>query len=221
MNTKKLYSLIVILVVLSFAVTAVMITLMPEQVPMHYNAAGEMDRMGSRYENFIFPALAAVSGLIMIALGRSRKVSSGEEKILAATGVFMILLFNVMGIYFMYRAISYTPDASHDIERDVFKLTFIALGVLIVVIGNMMPKIRRNHVSGLRTKWSLASDEVWQKSNRFAGISAVVCGILMIILAAVLSGTAVIISEMVLLLLWAAAGVIASYKYHKKEQQRG
>ncbi len=32
-----------------------------------------------------------------------------------------------------------------------------------------MPKLKRNSIIGLRTKWSLSSDEAWAKSQRFAG----------------------------------------------------
>ena len=38
-------------------VTAIVLKIMPDQVPMHYDAAGNIDRWGSKYENFIFPVI--------------------------------------------------------------------------------------------------------------------------------------------------------------------
>ena len=218
MTTKKLYSIIIILIAIGFAAAAIMILLMPEQVPMHYNASGEVDRMGSKYENLVFPICGAVIGFLFIVICKSRKVASFEEKVLLITGVFVILLFNILGVYFMYKAIVYVPGTALDIDRDVFRLTFIALGVLLVVLGNLMPKFRRNYTAGLRTPWSMSSDSVWQKSNRFAGISAVACGLAMIICAAILTGTANIVVNFLLLALWTIASVIASYRYYKAEK---
>ena len=46
-------------------------------------------------------------------------------------------------------------------------------------LGNVMPKLKRNSLMGLRTKWSLSSDEAWRKSQRFGGITLAVTGILL------------------------------------------
>ena len=218
MTTKRLYSMIVMLIALSFAVTAVLLIFMPEQVPMHYNAVGVMDRMGSKYENLILPVCAAVIGILFAVIGKSRK-HIAEEKILLITGVFLLLFFNVLSIYFMYQAIVYSPGAALDIDRDVARLTFIALGILLIVIGNLMPKFRKNYLFGLRTKWTLASDYVWQKSNRFCGMTAVLCGFAMMLCSAVLSGAANVIVNTALLVAWILASVIASYRYYRAERQ--
>ena len=139
-------------------------------------------------------------------------------RVLKITGIFSLLLFDALGFLFMVKSISYVPGATQDLDSDVYKITFIAIGVLFVLLGNMMPKFRRNHFCGLRTKWSLASDSVWQKSNRFAGISAVICGFAMILLGALFSGTAVIVSNLVLVIVWIVICIAASYKYYKAEQ---
>ena len=49
-----------IISIISIILTAVALQFMPDSVPMHYNAAGEIDRWGSKYENYIFPILIIV-----------------------------------------------------------------------------------------------------------------------------------------------------------------
>ncbi len=44
-----------------------------------------------------------------------------------------------------------------------------------------MPKLKRNSIIGLRTKWSLSSDEAWAKSQRFAGAVTAISGILLLL----------------------------------------
>ena len=52
---KKLYYLCCFIMLISIVGTTIFIALMPDIVPMHYNLQGEINRMGSKYENLIFP----------------------------------------------------------------------------------------------------------------------------------------------------------------------
>ena len=63
---KKGYWVIAALVLLSIVVSVIFISMMPDQVPMHYNAAGQVDRMGSKYENLIFPGAMIFVGIPLI-----------------------------------------------------------------------------------------------------------------------------------------------------------
>ena len=90
------------------------------------------------------------------------------------------------------------------------------IGLFQIVFGNIMPKLRRNSFIGLRTSWSMANDDVWQKSQRFAGISSVVVGILVIIGSIFLSGKISMIFMLILITVWVAICIFFSYKYYKK-----
>jgi uncharacterized membrane protein len=52
------------------------------------------------------------------------------------------------------------------------------MGVLLVALGLVLPRIRRNAWIGFRTPWTLTSDENWARTHRFAGIAMVTGGIL-------------------------------------------
>ena len=69
---KKGYWVIAALVLLSIVVSVVFISMMPDQVPMHYNAAGQVDRMGSKYENLIFPGAMVVIGASLLLAGQKK-----------------------------------------------------------------------------------------------------------------------------------------------------
>lgn len=219
---KKLNTVIFLLIAISFAVIGIMISYMPPEVPTHYNALGEVDGMGSPNTYFIFPAISAVSSLILIPVSKTC-TKPEERKTVQYVTVFSVLLFAVLGIFFSYRALVFNPaSVSPETSNNVFKLTFIILGLLFVFIGNRMPKVRKNPAIGVRTKWTLASDTVWQKSNRFAAIGCVVCGFLMIICSALLtSPLALLCVNTALVVLWGIASTVASYMYYKKEQQEG
>lgn len=54
----------------------------------------------------------------------------------------------------------------------------MSLGLLFIVIGNFMPKIRDNYFTGVRTPWTLANPVVWRKTHRLSGIMWVIGGLL-------------------------------------------
>ena len=58
-------------------------------------------------------------------------------------------------------------------------------GLLLIVIGNYLPKMRRNYIMGLRTPWTLADERVWDRTHRLGGPVFMMAG-LAIVLAAIL-----------------------------------
>lgn len=54
---KKLNKIMLVLSLLPTLITSVFLFFMNDTVPMHYNASGAVDRYGSKYENFILPAI--------------------------------------------------------------------------------------------------------------------------------------------------------------------
>ena len=79
---KKGYWVILALVLLSIAVSVIFISMMPDQVPMHYNAAGQVDRMGSKYENLIFPGVMVIIGLSFLLAGQKKDLKRSEDILL-------------------------------------------------------------------------------------------------------------------------------------------
>ena len=117
----------------------------------------------------------------------------------------------------MLKAIRYDPDAAATVSIDAMKFTGIAIGILLVILGNIMPKMRRNAMFGLRTKWSMANDSVWQKSQRFGGIASVLCGLAMIVISAFVPGVWNLFVMTVIIIVWLILCVIASYRYYKAD----
>ena len=58
-------------------------------------------------------------------------------------------------------------------------LAQIFMGVVMIVIGNYLPKTRRNYIIGIRLPWTLENDENWSKTHRLAGKIWVLGGLLL------------------------------------------
>lgn len=64
---------------------------------------------------------------------------------------------------------------------DISLVVNIVLGLIFIILGNYLPKIKRNYTIGIRTSWALNSDENWSRTHRFAGYVFVLTGMLYII----------------------------------------
>ena len=53
-----------------------------------------------------------------------------------------------------------------------------ALFLFLILIGNVLGKVKRNFYIGVRTPWTLASEKVWYATHRFAAKAFVIAGLL-------------------------------------------
>jgi len=89
----------------------------------------------------------------------------------------------------------------------------VLLGVMLVTIGNLLPRTRPNVAVGVRTTRTLASAQLWQQVHRAGGYATVGLGIVIVITGLVLAheALAVVISAAALV---AATTVLISYRRH-------
>ncbi len=217
---KGSYKAVLGIVVVSFLIVGVFLAFMPDRVPMHYNASGEIDRMGSKYEYLLFPLVTAVLAgfFVILAKYQARKGESGTEKAAIVSGIAVTVFFIALEVYMLWKAAVYSPDSGGQIP-ELLRLTAFGMGALFIIIGNIMPKASRNSIFGLRTGWSMKNDDVWQRCQRFGGRSAIACGIMMIICGIAFSG---LVAACVLVGLTAAmlvADVAVSYRIYKRWQR--
>ena len=218
---SKRYTAIIMLMLLAFVAAGILIGLMPDEVPLHYNMAGEVDRVGNRYENLLLPVVTAGMGLFFIGIAR-HAVKKGEErngKVTATVGIAVMIWFNLMNLYFLLQAVSYSRTEGLLQRVDAMRFTAIGLGIVIFITCNFMPKATRNAMFGLRTTWSMKNDRVWQKCQRFGGFSGMILGAIMILSAIFMSGNAAMIMLSILLFVWVFLCVYMSYRYYKEDEK--
>ena len=64
-------------------------------------------------------------------------------------------------------------------RRENILLAF--LGLLLVVVGNLLPKLRPNKYVGIRLPWIMHDGARWAKTHRFGGFTMVFCGVTMLV----------------------------------------
>lgn len=96
----------------------------------------------------------------------------------------------------------------------------MALGAMFAVIGNYLPKTRRNTTIGIKVSWALASDENWNATHRFGGRCWFVGGIVSM-LTACLPEKIGLPLFLILTLAYTLAPVVYSYCYYRRQKREG
>ena len=136
-------------------------------------------------------------------------------------GICTLIFFSLLGFYFMLKAMNYNAAAQQQVSFSaVNRLVGVGIGFLLVILGNIMPKMRRNSFFGLRTKWSMANNSVWQRSQRFGGISSVIAGFCIIIISLFINGVWKIVLLTCVITIWVVLCVVASRRYYIEDKNK-
>jgi len=137
----------------------------PEQVPMHWNFAGEVDGWGSRFTGaFLMPGMAIFIYLLMLGLPMLDPKKARYAQFDRTYHIFKVLLVGFI-------ALLYTTISANTLGYNINVGTVIpvAVGALFIAMGNYMGKIKPNWFMGIRTPWTLSSEAVWNKTHRVGG----------------------------------------------------
>lgn len=156
------------LMFLPLVVVLIALQFLPELIPAHYDMNNQVTRWGSKYETLIFPVITVLFGYFMLAMAKlsskQEENGSNNKNVCIVTGIASLALFNAMTFYFLYADFNSIENLS-SIALDLNQLVFGLLGVAMIILGNIMPKLRMNSVVGLRSVWSMKNETAWKKAN--------------------------------------------------------
>jgi uncharacterized membrane protein len=167
LNLKKLWSWSALIIGIMLAVSAWAWTQVPAgaQVPIHWNAAGQPDDYGNKFVGIFLMPLVSIGVVGIFTLVRyvdplrANIVRSGKAFHATALGVLFFML--ALHVATMLNVAGY--------DFNVGYVAAPAVGLMFIILGNYMGKIRRNYMFGVRTPWTLASELSWNKTHRLAG----------------------------------------------------
>lgn len=152
---------------------------LPQQIPTHWNAAGQIDGYTTKpWGVFLFPGIMfAILGIFELIVRYSPR-GFRLDKSRHVVGIFALASCGMLFLIFIAQI---WAASGHAVQPDRFVLP--GIGLLFIVLGNYMGKVPKNFFIGIRTPWTLASDEVWGKTHRFAGVVFVIAGLAMLVSA--------------------------------------
>ena len=206
---KKHWKLLVITSVLTLLPILAGLVLwgqLPEKMPTHWNAAGEIDGWSSKaFAVFGLPGIMlAVQWLCVLGTNADPKRANHPEKVL------QLVLWIIPVLSIVMHTMTYAAALGKTVPMG--EVVTLVCGVMFVIVGNYMPKCKQNYTIGIKIPWTLNSEVNWNKTHRFAGWLWTVCG-LMIILSAFVGGFWLFLPAVIVMV---AAPMIYSYMLFKK-----
>ncbi|MBM6699855.1 DUF1648 domain-containing protein [Bifidobacterium pullorum subsp. saeculare] len=212
-----LHIVIWVLAVLPLAVSAMVLPAMPGRIPVHWNAAGTADRWGSKWESLTLPVLCVLfaAAWVLSAWLAFRRRQSGKKAYLSG-GIVALIVFNGMQAAFLYEAYRQVRQVAA-MPFDGVRAVYLVIGIGFVILGNLMPKIKPNHVFGVRIGYAYLSREMWRRCQRAGGIAFIIGGLAVLACTAAFDGIALTIAFLIVLVALIAGiclyGSIAARRY--------
>lgn len=181
MSTKAATITIVIMLILSFLVAVALYPTMPDPMPSHWNAAGEIDGYMSKFWGmFLMPLITLGIVLLFLAIPRIDPLKANIALFIDSYNIMMVAFV----IYMLY-IYALTLLAALGYGFNMTNMLLPAMGVLFIIIGYLIGKAKRNFFIGIRTPWTLSSDTVWAKTHQLgkwmfmgAGAVSILCVLL-------------------------------------------
>lgn len=149
---------------------------LPSKIPVHYSFDGIVDRFDSKLsvEALLLCSLGYCGCLLgvflrkmVLAMGKTQENRNTQTtaKLMAYNQTFLTIFFSALSLYFISVMLQNSiPDTFF-----ILRTAYLVLSVLLIIIGNYLPKLKINRVSGVKTKYSQSSDDAWMRSQRFGG----------------------------------------------------
>jgi len=187
-----------------FGLAAVSWGSLPDRLPVHFDLSGHVDGWGTK------PAALLVLPLVALALygvfrvlprldpGRANYEGFEHAYLVIRTAVIALLAALYVFMHLTFRGQS-VPFG---------RVMPLAVGVVLIVAGNQMGKIRPNWFVGLRTPWTLSSKRSWVLGNRLGGAALVVGGFALLVAAAIDRTWALVAAAVIM-----SAGILVAIVY--------
>jgi uncharacterized membrane protein len=217
-NNSKVWdhkdSWIVAVSLVLFGIASIFYPQLPDQVVSKFNMVGDPIRTMSKWSFWLL--YGGIALILPVTTKFTRNLDPRKSNYLKFESTFETFRWaTVVFIHFIFGAgVAY--NLGYPVSMN-FVLLF-ALGMLWLIMGNRMGKIRFNYFIGIRTPWTLTNEDVWRKTHRVAGRCWFIAGILFLV--ALFLPAALFIPILILnLILSTLVPMIYSYLMYRKTGQ--
>ena len=148
---------------------------LPRRVATHFRWDGRPDRhTGRGVATLRTPALMAGIAILNQRLGAWPGGSDREDTESGVQALGEAIDVAELGLLLNHVALLANGLS---LPMDMQRVPRAICGVLLIALGNVLPKLPRNPIVGIRTPWTLAHPAVWERTHRLAGYLCVLAGL--------------------------------------------
>ncbi len=184
---------------------------LPTEIPIHWNAAGEIDNYVPKWiAVFILPLFLAAMNLVCHITSARDKRKDNYSKALTAMTYWLLPIVSLI-------ACPICIFAAVGVNVKIQVIIPPLVGLMLVFVGNYLPKCKQNSTMGVKLPWTLSSEENWNRTHRVTGWLWLISGLCIIVLAfCAFSSTAFASIMFTLLAVDIIIPTVYSFALHKK-----
>lgn len=153
---------------------------LPDIAPTHWDAAGNVDGWSGRMATLGLDLLPLGLLVLFYALPKIDPRGKAYERMGSFyTGV--VTLFTVFLICMTWTTELTVFGIIPQNESPIGIFTGVTVGIGLMLLGNYLPKVKRNYSFGCKTPWALDNDQNWRLTHRFGGVAMVLAGLVTVV----------------------------------------
>ncbi|WP_071458727.1 SdpI family protein [Bacillus massilinigeriensis] len=150
---------------------------LPDQIPGHWGLNGEVDRYDSKFVSML--SQLGILVLLYVTMAFLPKIDPRKANYRFFSKSYSIIMNALLAIFFAINMLVILSALGTSIP--ISELAPTVLGVVFIMMGNYFQQVRSNFFIGIRTPWTLSSEDVWKKTHRLSGKLFFAGGILLIL----------------------------------------
>lgn len=207
----KKYILPITISLISIGLSLYFYSLLPESMASHWNASGVVDGYSSKLSNVImFPALQIFLFLLLIYIP---KLDPKKDNIKKFEKEFYIFINSFLIFFTILQLQVFLWNTGYKIPMN--NLMPALMGGLFLVMAYLIKNAKQNYTIGIRTPWTLHSENIWNKTHRLGAKLFAISGILSILSSLLPAYSYIVVIGTVLI--FTAYLFLYSYLEYKKE----
>ena len=148
---------------------------LPERMPTHWGVNGEVNGWSSRlWGAWLIPLVMAAMWLFLRAIPHIDPRKANYAKF---AGMYDTVIVLILGFLLVMHGIVIAAAMGRDVKMDRIMMPLV--GIFIAAIGFLIQRAAPNWFIGIRTPWTLTSDESWEKTHKLGGPLFIGLGLLM------------------------------------------
>lgn len=145
---------------------------LPNEIATHFDSNGQPNGWSSK----AFTVLGIPAILLLIHLACVFFTAADPKKQNIHDKLFTLILWIVPVISLLVCPASYAIALG--MELNIESLTSVLVGIIFILSGNYMHKVKQNYTIGIKIPWTLDSEENWNRTHRLSSWLWILCGIL-------------------------------------------
>ena len=203
---------IAILVLIAVLVQLVIVyPSLPQQVVTNWGFNGQVS-YGDKSTVWLLYGINLLLFPMFFVIPKIDPKGASYEKIDGFYSVFRLVM--VLFLVGMLEIVIFSAEDAH--RFDVGKIVMIAVSLLMIFIGNYLPKCKHNYTMGIKTMWTYADERVWNDTHRLGGVLFFISGVIGLIVTLLLPEMLYTVISIGALVISVAVTVVYSYISYKK-----